>query len=265
LTIHSHLINVEPVQPIMPVAHITKLRIFEELLSGQPLSLNSSCPKKTKPALYLFYGAPFYKLPHHEPYEMGVDDADQYPIGLLIPSDCLAGISTDVYPFDTGALNHGLYSPVFESDPTIFDDYCTPSTNAPIEAARLVDLMFGTNFAYVKGKLRPNLNDGNDLLGRLCELKQARLKADYRRCAIEIIAYGQLPANWNGMVVIGPKGPMRSLRQRLDFLNTLVLSGDVKILTYNETETFSPTDDCRTILDRAIDWLTERQFILEEP
>jgi hypothetical protein len=265
LTIHAHLINATPVQPIMPVAHITRFKTFEDLLNGQALLLNSSCPNKTKPALYLFYGAPFYKLPHREPYEMNVDDADQYPIGLLIPAENMAGVSADVYPFDTGALNHGLYSPVFESDPSIFDDYRTPSTNAPADAARLVDLIFGTNSAYVRGSLRSNLNGRNDLLSRLCELKQARLTADYRRCAIEIIAFDDLPRNWNGMVVIGPKGPLQSLRQTLDILDNLVSLGNVKILTYNETEIYSPATDCRTILDRAVDWLAEQQFILEEP
>lgn len=261
MTIHGLLTNTAPAEPILPVAHVTRFGTFKEFLRANTLPLNSVCPLKTRPAIYLFYGAPFYRLPHYEPYELSIDDADEYPIGILIPADRLNGLMAEVYPFDTGALMKGFYSPVFESDSSVLNDYRTHSSSASDVAARLVNLFYGTNLAYVSSKVGSR-HDTNEL-GKIFDLYSAQLKADSRRCAIEIIAFDEIPANWADVVVIGPRGPLRSLRQGLDFLENLVSSGQVSLIEYPETGLFSPSSDCRAIMLRAFEWLEEHKFLPE--
>lgn len=266
MSINALVTNTREAQPILPVAHQTRFATFESFLNGPHLPLNSTCPRNGRPATYFFYGVPFYRLPHPRkaPYELDVDDVDEYAVGLLLPPMSMAGIAAEVFPFDTGGLANGHYVPVMDRATIDLDDFVVSTSEACLVAAKLVSLIFGDNLTYVTGRHLPygsGGSSGNRQLDQLLALYRAKIKADSRRRGIEVIALAEVPWDNTKVVVIGPRYELQRRRGTSKALARLLDSSETTLLSYEDMIPFSPTSDSRVVLDLAIKWLSQQGFL----
>jgi hypothetical protein len=264
LSITTAVASATPVEPLLPVAHLTGYRFFEANMSSRALPLNSKCPRLGRPATYFFYGAPFYRLPHKATYELDIEEVDDLPVAVLIPPEQMSGIRTEIYPFDTGAWARGLYEGLLpkKDDGANLDDFVTESADAPTDAARLVELLFGTNLAYIRGtKIASRSADAGDFVHAVKTLHQAKLKADIRRRAIEVIALEPVPWPAEGLVVIGPEYQIARRRKGKPELDQLLNSRTTTVIYYADMYPFSPTSESRAVLEYAVKWLSQQGFL----
>lgn len=254
-----------PVEPILQVAHITRYVSFETFVKGGEIALNSLCPRREKAALYFFYGAPFYKLAHKAPHELDGDDVDDYPVGLLVPPAKLKDVQAEVYPFDTGAWSHGLYSPHLNDKNSKLEDFVVHSTDGPTDAGRLVRLLFGSNDNYLLGRKVAQLgvDPAPDAAIALQQMYGARLKADIRRRGIEVVTLDNVSLDIDGVVVIGPKHRIAERRQVLPELDALLKRNGNEFIPYVDQCLFSPTDLSSVILQCALQRVMAQGPLLE--
>lgn len=266
LTIQTAIGAISPTQPVMPMSHVTRYVAFEQFVAANQVPLNSACPRNGSKATYLFYGAPFYRLPHKAPHELSLDEVDELPMGLLIPSSQMAGVKAEIYPFDTGAWSKGLYEPHLTPANSCLDDFVISSKDAPMDAAKLVTLLFGSNQEYVTGDFRaPRGSALNPVVEKVMTLHRARMLADIRRRAIEIVALEQVPWTHEGLVLIGPQHQLARRRKVVPALDALLSQSNVTVLTYIDMSPFSPTSDSRLVLEYAAKWLTQQGFLQDAP
>lgn len=252
--------------PLLPMTHLTRYTMFEEAIPRRALPLNSRCPRKGRPATYLFYGAPFYRLPHKAPHELDIDDVDELPVAVLIPPGQMAGLQTEIFPFDTGAWSRGLYAPYLPSTAGALDEFAAESVDAPTDAAKLVRLFFNTNLGYITGtSLSAPSASGSAAVECVKALHRAKLRADVRRRAIEVVALEQVGWPVDGLVVIGPRFQLERRRKLLPELDTLLASPTTTVIHYADMMPFSPTSDSRAVLDYAVKWLSQQGFLPEVP
>lgn len=266
LTISSAIVGVTPAMPLLPMTHVTSYATFEDAIRRRVLPLNSTCPRRGRPATYLFYGAPFYRLPKRVPHELDIDDVDKLPIAVLIPSSQMTGVRAEIFPFDTGAWARGLYAPHLTPIAGSLDEFATESVEAPTDAAKLVRLLFNTNHSYITGRnLRAPLDSDNSAVKSVKAVHQAKLQADVRRRGIEIVALEEVGWLADGLVVIGPRFQLASRRKLLPELDALLGSPATTVLHYSDMMPFSPTSDSRAVLDHAVAWLLQEGFLQEAP
>jgi hypothetical protein len=266
LSISSACSGIAPTRPFLPLTHLTRFTTFEDVASTKQLPLNSTGPRAGEPATYLFYGAPFYRLPHRAPHELDIDDVDELPVALLIDPAQLVGIRAEVFPFDTGALAKGLYSPHLDPRPGLLDDYVVESRDAANDAARLVELLFGSNARYITGHgSGPSVASVVSCVETVKALQGAKLKADVRRRAIEVVALDSVVCSGAGMVVIAPQFHLARRRRLLPELDPLLSLPETTVIAYADMMPFSPTSDSRAVLDYAVKWLSQQGLLPEVP
>ncbi len=266
MSISSACFGVAPARPLLPMTHVTRFTSFESVVSSRVLPLNSTCPRRGQPAAYLFYGAPFYRLPHKATHELDIDDVDELPIAVLIPPEQMVGLRTEIYPFDTGAYARGLYSPYLSPVPGQLDEFVLESVDAAQDAARLVEMLFGSNFGYITG-IGPGASVArvNPCVESVKTLHRAKLRADVRRRAIEVVALDGVEFVADGLVVIGPQYQLARRRKLLPDLDALLSTASTTVIHYADMMPFSPTSDSRAVLDSAVKWLSQQGFLPEAP
>ena len=267
MSIQAALAGASASQPVLPVTHITRLASFESFVASSQVPLNSNCPRNGKKATYLFYGVPFYRLSHKEPYELDANDVDAHPIGLLIPASQMAGIEAEVYPFDTGAWTHGLYETVIDRTKWSLDDFVVPTRDAPSDAAKLVRVLFGSNHSYLFGEGVPVASGATSAsaVDAVKALHRARIRADIRKRGIEIVALETVPWTFDGLVVIGPQHTLGRRRKVMPELEALLSHPGTTVIHYLDMANYSPTSDSRAVLEYAGKWLMQQGFLPNAP
>lgn len=176
-------LNAHPgVGPELPLVHSTNCVQFAQMQATGVLA-PQDCPVFGEPLLYFFYGRPVYR-----PSKRGATPDTRYdlcPVCFVFKPGAL-GSCARVFPFDSGALDAGLFDPpIARADR---DNYSL----APVlqTAQRLVEVFFETNGQYYLGEPRKVFAApaGELEIERYWQLITSSGEADFdeRRSAIEV-------------------------------------------------------------------------------
>jgi hypothetical protein len=149
MTIAIDIAPASPTEPPLNLIHTTAVSAFRNICKDR-LVRSRLCPVMGKELTYLFYGRPAYRPGNIDRTNV---DQDTRPVCMLFRMAAIGPISA-VYPFDTGAHYHGLYSPYM--DGIAFADLECSSIDA--SAQRIVGRYFGTNIDYLYGEARAILD-----------------------------------------------------------------------------------------------------------
>lgn len=164
------------------------------------LETNDCCEVFNEQITYLFYGRAAYK------YALTDESTKQlnlYPVCFVFDLELLPDIKR-IYPFDSGAMHHGLLKK-FMDDKTVLADF-----EIEPEGRRIADIVlkfFNTNGAYLEGKINDRPIDPLDYESKaFVEMTNAHVGtlADERRVTIEVQAGQTVPFSkglLKGMIV----------------------------------------------------------------
>lgn len=101
----ADLVRVAPASPVaLPLTHVTDGYAFRDIMAQSRLS-TSPCSVFDEPLLYLFYGRPAYRAAA----ELESNGSDAYwPVCIVLKPD--AAVAKRIFPFDSGAFHHRLFS-----------------------------------------------------------------------------------------------------------------------------------------------------------
>ena len=168
-----------------PLTHITDALRLRSILETGELRPRS-CRVFGDKRLYVFYARPAYRGGKSGP----LHNLNFAPIGFLIsPAVARERAPLEVFPFDTGALEHGLLAEDIHPDLTPFDLALEPVLDS---AQRLAVLFFGSEKCYFQGRrsreavtLRPRPTDADLIAYESLVTRGANLARDERATSIE--------------------------------------------------------------------------------
>jgi hypothetical protein len=237
----------------MPSAHTTDGFSFRQVLRDKALK-PSICAPFDEPLLYFFYGRPSYRVLKN----FGPTSLSCFSTACFIFDTQTLPKPKRIFPFDTGAWIGGYYSDFIhpEMNPLHFEVHPTYS-----DAAKIVDLFFGSNQSYYSGRCRPDLAlDVLDMEGQCLKAMLStpgRTKFDDRRGTIELQLEG--PLSLNDAKVIGIVLPSHfmddpAVRKFCDVeLGTSTIPYDCHHA--------SPAEDTRAIMEVVGKFFRERGYI----
>ena len=261
MTVANAAAQVGAAAPNLPLAHTTRWNDFEEMLSSNWVDVLSRCPRNGSPTCYFFYGFPAYILPLRHSHQISVTEADEHPVGLIFDHNA-ASANADVYPFDTGALRKGQYEPYFVRT-EILDDFVVETDKAQESAAKLVTIFFGSNSHYATGPgtADPDLRNRYPVVDRVATLHSAKIKADVRRRAIEVMIKGKVAIGPYLRAVIVPGDHFHERRNHVPRLEELHSDGQVEVIEYPVQYPFSPESDSAVILREGLRYLKAKGLV----
>lgn len=267
MTFKNAISGLKGTAPLLPIAHVTTFEQFEAVAAAGSIASSSRCPRNGLQASYFFYGAPFYKVPNRRVYEQDYDDAAQNVIALLLPSTSVQGVSSEVYPFDTGALHRGLYEPILSRGEDL-TRYLAESEDAALDAAKVVELLYGDNGSYIYGETAgsgPASTAPQDSVRAVSKLHRAKLPADIRRRVVEIVSLASVPWPNGRVVLIAPRRYLERRRKESVDLHIFLADPRIQVCTYNDMYPYNPVSDSRLVLDLAVEWLRTNLLVGEPP
>lgn len=170
------------VTPLLPLVHTTDWHRFRTL-KQIPVLEPRACKVYGEDLLYFFYGKPCYR-PHDgvEPTSLSA-----FHLVSLVVDGATLPTPKRILPFDSGAFRRGFYEP--DTHPAM--DLPHFEINPTLDAAsRTVGQFFGSNKAYFRTTVRPDLIVNCDDLEveAYVSIVSSRKKGpiDERRSAIEV-------------------------------------------------------------------------------
>jgi hypothetical protein len=142
---------VNPMEPILPVTHVTDAYIVQKLTQSNSL-LPSNCPVFDEPLLYFFYGRPSYRANSNS---SNTSSTFMAPVCLIFNNSLLEH-AYRIYPFDTGAYQAGLFTRFLH--PLMKLDDFELSLNS-LSPAKLVSIFYENNTGYYDANPKPKSNN----------------------------------------------------------------------------------------------------------
>lgn len=165
----------------LPTTHLSIARWFSTIVDEGELQ-PKACKVFNKNLLYFFYGGVFYRQS-----EKSTRNATELPVAFLFEPAILEGFDC-YYPFDTGAMNAGLFGDWRERFEPFKERFkVSGSGDYPITSL-MVHHLYGNNENYLSGKVDPSLSGKSDPLPELHEFLSADLTSygvDGRQLKIE--------------------------------------------------------------------------------
>jgi len=118
----------------LPLVHTTEYVWLSSIQKTHTLKANL-CTVFKEPLLYFFYGRPAYRVPGQV---TPTRDVSLYPICFVFRPGTVCKKAKRLYPFDTGASQHGLYEPAIKRT----DALAVYPVAALIESARRISKCF---------------------------------------------------------------------------------------------------------------------------
>ena len=165
----------------MPVAHTTTVRQLGNILTAGELT-PADCSVFGRAILYLYYGSAFYRS-----RQGTTRDATWLPVAFLF-SSAVTRSARRYYPFDTGALAANQFGPWTRTLTPFRLRFRVPNNRRRVAINTLVHHLYGSNRAYLLGRVRRRLLSRHDPLPLLFDFLRSDLspyQADARQCAIE--------------------------------------------------------------------------------
>ena len=174
-----------PANGKLPFIHITRGYDFDTIVKGDILE-PQHCDVFGRNLTYLFYGRPAYRAKDGNNARMEFE----WPIIFIIDPDKISHIE-NVFPFDTGAFELGLYKGFFDPKSDIMDFALDPSVDS---ARKIVGTFYVSHEEYYSGLTRKNVElpirqfemQGVYELSRLPGVQDGGPTRDERSSAIEI-------------------------------------------------------------------------------
>jgi hypothetical protein len=245
--------GIPPALPRLPLSHCTTLKYLDAICAGRALQ-PQLCPVLRRPLVYTFYGRPRYRKP-----SAITTDEWVLPIGFVF-APSIQELASDVFPFDTGAFNAGLYRDYLPQGVSLMEFRMSPVAEAP---GCLVAAFFGNNTGYVRG-LTSVMDPLADVHVRaLASLYGAivgdrlTLPFDDRSRAIEVVF--DRPLLFNGFLeaVIVPESVLVWHPERLALFETL----DATVLSYMDQRPFNVLGKYEVVYELGVRFLREKGYI----
>ncbi len=151
MTISDDIKNSAPENPAMSLIHTTSVTSFREIcINSCNTIIPQTCAVMKEDLTYLFYGRPAYRSSGISATDR---NKDSRPVFMLFDK-CAVDKYYSVYPLDSGAYNHGVYSP--HLDGIDFPDL--DCSSIPDAEQKIVSRYFLDNESYFFGDERSELN-----------------------------------------------------------------------------------------------------------
>lgn len=168
----------------LPLAHLTACRWLESILRVGRLEPRP-CKVFSKELLYFSYGGVFYRTS-----KLQTEQATELPVALVFSPTVMTLISR-LFPFDSGALAADRFGPDWTRKLAPFGQrFCVNTTDALMDARRLVYHLFGSNPQYLKGIAVSSGKHKNNPFPLLYEFLSSDMSSggiDHRQRTIEAI------------------------------------------------------------------------------
>lgn len=125
----------------LALAHVTVVDNFGGIIGDRGLESRHCCVLD-QDVIYLSYGAPYYKPSHGVTQDVG-----KFPVVIVFKPEINDFIDC-YYPFDTGALFHGMFGEDFKEKFCDLSEYCVKKNPQEIVSA-----FYGSNERYLKGDI----------------------------------------------------------------------------------------------------------------
>lgn len=185
---------------LLPLFHVCDAYNAREHLALGEITTDIECDVFGGRLNYLFYGRPAYKYAT----ETGsTRNLSVYPVAFVLDAESVDSIRR-IFPFDTGAMQIGMYKSYFHKKSSNLDFELEPTTS------RIKDLvihMYGTNENYTRFDLADARSSPNSFeMNGLAELFRSlhAQAADERRATIEVQTDNAIvlsPESLIGMIV----------------------------------------------------------------
>jgi hypothetical protein len=134
----------------LPLVHTTEYFRLASIQASHALQ-PSSCELFKEPLLYLFYGRPAYR---DSSQVAPMRDVSFYPICFVLKPGTVCK-ARRLYPFDSGASQHGLYEPAIKRTEAL----ATYQVLGVVESARrIINSFFETDEQYLSNRPRSGLH-----------------------------------------------------------------------------------------------------------
>jgi hypothetical protein len=139
------------VEPPLPFTHTCTSKKFRAMLTGERIALHE-CKILNRPLIYLFYGRPAYRV---NDAEDATTNDELYPVVLIISNNTEVSVK-QIFPFDTGAFQGGLYKDFISHGNSVFDYELEANFDF---IGRFISYMYGKNVNYFDGKPKRKAED----------------------------------------------------------------------------------------------------------
>ncbi len=135
----------------LPLVHTTEYFRLASIQASNMLQTND-CSIFKEPLLYFFYGRPAYR---DSSQTTPTRDVGFYPICFVFRPATICTKAKRLYPFDTGASQHGLYEPAIKRTEALA---AYQILDAVESARKIVSLFFETDEKYLSNRPKSGLH-----------------------------------------------------------------------------------------------------------
>ncbi|MDB4353948.1 hypothetical protein N9Z02_01450 [Akkermansiaceae bacterium] len=190
--LRSRVESCKSASPALPLAHSCDAYFFVQIATLAELSASDCSVYLGEQLLYFFYGKPSYRT--QSAGSNAVSLSAFWPVCVLVDS-VTPTPPKRVFPFDSGAYSHGLFSDFLHPAMELNDFEIGKSIDS---ASRCVSLLFGNNKDYLDGLLNsdktPSGEFEEEVLRAMISSKKSSPEDD-RRSSIELQFDQNIPLN----------------------------------------------------------------------
>ena len=239
-------INLNKSIPVLPLMHSCECFDARSILNSHRLETRL-CKEFNENLLYFYYGKPSY--PVGEKSKGFRTDFEYAPVCFILDLQTIT--IHKVYPFDSGAFLHDLYSSFLHRHMKI-DEFELDGSIDGIKS--YVSYIFGNNESYYDGVAIQNVLTGNPYIDGLINMTTAigTMNFDERSRTIEVISKNNVPIKASVKCIILPKNLLQD-KNIVTFLN----ENNIEYREYKVRQLTHPASYYSQIVDMVENYIKE--------
>lgn len=135
----------------LPLIHTCDGFSFRKILASGKLK-KTTCPVFEEDLLYFFYGKPSYRTTRDN---QASSQMSHFPISFVLDIEKCNSSPHKIFPFDSGAFNHGMFKDYFHEETTFENISLNPKTET---SRNFIASFYDCNEDYLQTRLKGNLS-----------------------------------------------------------------------------------------------------------
>ena len=236
----------------LPLAHLTVSRWLSDILTIGQLQPRP-CKVFSRNLLYFSYGGVFYRTS-----KLQTEQVCELPVAFVL-SPAVMNMITRLFPFDSGAAATDQFGPDWAKKLAPFRDrFSITTSEALVDARRLVYHLFETNSQYLKGIAGNGARKKQEPFPLLLEFLGADLSSfgvDHRQRTIEAIS--EIPIDF-GQHLLWIGFPEWRTSEMLKKLFHCTAPNVPQYELYDYTKNFNPSEIAARLEEKAYEFVIKR-------